>query len=270
MLMNPLSADLNAMRESLLFGGLESVAYNSNRKNGNIRFFEFGNCYAFDADKKREDDVLAQFAEDYRLALWVTGNRVENSWAHPTEKSSVYELKAYVENILIRLGVDMNKVIFGQLTNDVYAAGLSITTQAGRKLGTLGIVQPKLCKQLDVDQEVYYAELSWTMLMKEIKKAKVTFSEISKFPAVKRDLALLIDKSVLFADIRKIAGESERKLLKYVQLFDVYEGKNLPAGKKSYAVSFLLQDESKTWNDKQIDQIKKTIQTTPEKKLGLT
>lgn len=268
MLMNPLSADLNGMRQSLLFGGLESVAYNSNRKNGNIRFFEFGNCYSFDADKKSEDNTLAQFSEDYRLGMWVSGNRVENNWAHPNEKSSVYELKAYVENILARLGVDMNKVVFGQLTNDIYAAGLSITTQAGRELGTLGIVQPKLCKQLDVDQEVYYAELSWTQIMKEIKKAKVTFSEISKFPAVKRDLALLIDKAVLFADIRKISAESERKLLKDVQLFDVYEGKNLPAGKKSYAVSFFLQDEGKTLNDKQIDQIMKKIQTNLEQKLG--
>lgn len=268
MLMNPLSADLNCMRQSLLFGGLESIEHNTKRKNGNIRFFEFGNCYDYTAENKKEDETLAQFSEDYRLALWVTGNRVYNSWAHPNEKSSVYELKAYVENILVRLGVNLQSVIFGNLTNDIYSAALSITTRAGRQLGTLGIVNPKICKALDIDTEVYYAELSWTLLMKETKKSKVTFSEISKFPAVKRDLALLLDKSVKFADVKKIANESERKLLKEVTLFDVYEGKNLPAGKKSYAVSFYLQDEGKTLNDKQIDAIMKKIQTNLEQKLG--
>lgn len=268
MLMNPLSADLNCMRQSLLFGGLESIEHNAKRKNGNIRFFEFGNCYDYTAENKKEDETLAQFAEDYRLALWVAGNRVENSWAHPNEKSTVYELKAYVENILVRLGVNLQNVIFGNLTNDIYAAGLSITTRAGRQLGTLGIVSPKICKAMDIDTEVYYAELSWTLLMKETKKSKVTFTEISKFPAVKRDLALLLDKNVKFADVKKIANESERKLLKEVTLFDVYEGKNLPAGKKSYAVSFFLQDEGKTLNDKQIDAIMKKIQTNLEQKLG--
>ena len=268
MLMNPLSADLNCMRQTLLFGGLESVEHNAKRKNGNIRFFEFGNCYDYNIDHKKEDETLAEFSEDYRLGLWVSGSRVDNNWAHPNEKSSVYELKAYVENILVRLGVNLQKVIFGNLANDIYSAGLSITTSSGRQLGTMGIVSPKICKELDIVTDVYYAELSWTLLMKEIKKSKVTFSEISKFPAVKRDLALLLEKNVQFAEIEKIATESERKLLKDVALFDVYEGKNLPAGKKSYAVSFYLQDEGKTLNDKQIDAIMKKIQTNLEQKLG--
>ncbi|MEY8486136.1 phenylalanine--tRNA ligase subunit beta [Tannerellaceae bacterium 33-180] len=268
MLMNPLSADLNCMRQTLLFGGLESVEHNAKRKNGNIRFFEFGNCYDYNVDHKKEGETLAEFSEDYRLGLWVSGSRVDNSWAHPDEKSSVYELKAYVENILVRLGVNLQKVIFGNLANDIYSAGLSITTSSGRQLGTMGIVSPKLCKEMDIDTDVYYAELSWTLLMKEVKKSKVTFSEISKFPAVKRDLALLLDKTVQFAEIEKIATDSERKLLKDVALFDVYEGKNLPAGKKSYAVSFYLQDEGKTLNDKQIDAIMKKIQTNLEQKLG--
>ena len=268
MLMNPLSADLNCMRQTLLFGGLESVEHNAKRKNGNIRFFEFGNCYDYNIDHKKEGETLAEFSEDYRLGLWVSGSRVDNNWAHPNEKSSVYELKAYVENILVRLGVNLQKVIFGNLANDIYSAGLSITTSSGRQLGTMGIVSQKICKELDIETDVYYAELSWTLLMKEIKKSKVTFSEISKFPAVKRDLALLLEKNVQFAEIEKIATESERKLLKDVALFDVYEGKNLPAGKKSYAVSFYLQDEGKTLNDKQIDAIMKKIQTNLEQKLG--
>lgn len=268
MLMNPLSADLNGMRQTLLFGGLESIEHNAKRKNGNIRFFEFGNCYDYNVEKKREDATLAEYSEDYRLGMWVCGNRVENSWAHADEKSSVYELKAYVENILVRLGVNMKKVIFGNLSNDIYSTGVSITTANGRELGTFGIVNRKISKAMDIDFDVYYAELSWTLLMKDTKKNKVTFSEISKFPAVKRDLALLLDKSVQFAEIEKIAEESERKLLKEVSLFDVYEGKNLPAGKKSYAVSFFLQDETKTLNDKQIDAIMQKIRKNLESKLG--
>ena len=268
MLMNPLSADLNAMRQTLLFGGLESIEHNAKRKLSNIRFYEFGNCYDYNADHKKEGEILAEFGEDYRLGIWLAGNRVENNWAHPNEKASVYELKAYVENILLRLGVDMKRVVYGRLSNDIYAEGLSITTGSGRQLGTLGIVNKKLRELVDVDMEVYFAELSWTQLMKEVKKAKVSFTEISKFPAVKRDLALLLDKGVSFVEVEKIAKDSERKLLREVVLFDVYEGKNLPAGKKSYAVSFFLQDEGKTLTDKQIDAIMKKIQTNLEQKLG--
>ena len=268
MLMNPLSADLNCMRQTLLFGGLESIEHNSKRKNGNIRFYEFGNCYTYTQENKKEGETLAQFDEDYRLGLWLCGYRVENNWAHANESSSVYELKAYVENILVRLGVNVKKLIFGNLSNDIYDAGLSITTPAGKTLGTLGIVNHKISKAMDIDMDVYYAELDWKALMKETKKNKVTYTELSKYPSVKRDLALLIDKSVQFAEIQKIATESERKLLKDVVLFDVYEGKNLPAGKKSYAVSFILEDETKTLNDKQIDAIMKKIQTNLEQKLG--
>lgn len=267
MLMNPLSADLNGMRQTLLFGGLESVAHNRNRKNGDIKMYEFGNCYAYDLDKKADDEALAAYNEEFRLALWVSGNKISNSWTHADEKSSIYELKAYVENILTRLGVNMSKIIYGQLSNDLFSAGLSVNTPSGRCLGTMGIVNKKICKQLDIDTEVYYAELSWTVLMKEIKKHKVTFTDISKFPAVKRDLALLINKGTTFAEIEKIAFASERKLLKEVTLFDVYEGKNLAAGKKSYAVSFFLQDEEKTLNEKQIETIMKKIQTNLEQKL---
>ena len=268
MLMNPLSADLNCMRQSLLFGGLESIEHNSKRKNGNIRFFEFGNCYDYDTEKKKEGEILGEYAEDYRLGLWLCGNRVENSWAHPNEKSSVYELKAYVLNILRRLGVNMKRVVLGNLSNDIYSVGLSIVTTSGRQLGTMGIVKSSVCKKCDIDFEVYYAELSWTLLMKETKNNKVFFTDISKFPAVKRDLALLIDKKVQFAEIESIAYESERKLLKEVALFDLYEGKNLPEGKKSYAVSFYLQDENKTLTDKQIDACMKKIHANLEQKLG--
>ncbi|MDR1403429.1 MAG: phenylalanine--tRNA ligase subunit beta [Tannerellaceae bacterium] len=265
---NPISSGLNSMRQTLLFGGLESIEYNERRKNGNIRFFEFGNCYDYAADKKKEGDSLAGYSEEYRIGLWISGNRIENSWTHPDEKSSFYELKAYVENILTCLGINMRTIIIGRLSNDIYAAGLRITTRTGRQLGTLGIINKKRCKAFDIDSEVYFAELSWTLLMKEVKKHRITFGEISRFPAVKRDLALLLDKNIQFEEIEKIANESEKKLLKEVSLFDVYEGKNLPSGKKSYAVSFYLQDEDKTLTDKQIDSIMQKIQTNLEQKLG--
>lgn len=193
---------------------------------------------------------------------------MENNWAHPDEPSSVYELKAYVENILTRLGINPGKVAYEEFSGDLYADALAISTLSGRKIGTLGIIHKKIRKTIDIEQEVFYAELSWTQLMKEIKKAKITYSEISRFPAVKRDLALLIDERVTFEEIRKVARESEKKLLKEITLFDVYEGKNLPAGKKSYAVSFYLQDEGKTLNDKQIDAIMKKIQTNLEQKVS--
>ena len=268
MLMNPLSADLNAMRQTLLFGGLESISHNANRKNADLKFFEFGNCYHFNEEKKNEEKVLAAYSEEYHLGLWVTGKRVSNSWAHPDENSSVYELKAYVENIFARLGLSMHNLVLGNLTDDIYAAALSVQTKGGKRLATFGVVTKKLLKAFDIDNEVYYADLNWKELMKAIKSVKVNYTEISKFPAVKRDLALLLDKKVQFAEIEKIAYETEKKLLKEVSLFDVYEGKNLEAGKKSYAVSFLLQDENATLNDKQIDKIMSKLVANLENKLN--
>ena len=268
MLMNPLSADLNSMRQTLLFGGLESIAHNANRKNADLKFFEFGNCYYFDADKKNPEKTLATYAEDYHLGLWVTGKKVSNSWIHADENSSVYELKAYVENILKRLGLDLRNLVVGNLTDDIFAAALTVHTRGGKRLATFGVVTKKLLKAFDIDNEVYYADLNWKELMRAIRSVKVSFKEISKFPAVKRDLALLLDKNIQFAEIEKIAYETEKKLLKEVELFDVYEGKNLEAGKMSYAVSFLLQDEIQTLNDKMIDKIMSKLVKNLEDKLG--
>ena len=268
MLMNPLSADLNAMRQTLLFGGLESIAHNANRKNADLKFFEFGNCYYFDAEKKNPEKVLAAYAEDYHLGMWVTGKKVSNSWAHPEEDSSVYELKAYVENVLKRLGLDWHNLVIGNLTNDIFSAALSIHTRGGKCLGVLGVVAKKILKAFDVDNEVYFADLNWKELMKAVRSVKISYKELSKFPAVKRDLALLLDKNVQFAEIEKIAYETEKKLLKEVALFDVYEGKNLEPGKKSYAVSFLLQDETQTLNDKMIDKIMSKLVKNLQDKLG--
>ncbi len=267
-LINPLSNDLNVMRQTLLFGGLQSIARNINHRAADLRFFEYGNCQFFNAEKKSDEKVLAAYSEDLKLGLWLTGNRVSGSWAHADEKTNVYELKAYVENILTRLGIDLKKLKFTQFNNDIYAVGLEISLPNGKQIGSLGIVSNKLLSKFDIEQEVCFAELSWSALMKEAGKVKLTFAEISKFPPVKRDLALLVDKNVLFSDIEKVAQETDRKLLKEIYLFDVYEGKNLPEGKKSYAVSFILQDESKTLNEKQIDNLMSRLIKNLETKLN--
>ena len=267
MLMNPLSNDLNAMRQSLLFGGLESINRNANRKNADLKFFEFGNCYFYNAEKKDAEKPLNAYSEEYHLALWVTGKKVSNSWAHADESSSIYELKAYVENIFARLGLSMRNLVVGALTDDVFATALSVQTRGGKRLASFGVVTKKIQKAFDIDNEVYYADLNWKELMKAIKSCKVNFTELTKFPAVKRDLALLLDKKVQFAEIEKIAYDTEKKLLKSVELFDVYEGKNLEAGKKSYAVSFTLQDENATLNDKQIDKIMQKLIANLQNKL---
>ena len=267
-LMNPLSNDLNVMRQTLLFGGLESIAHNANRKSADLRFFEYGNCYYYNKEKKDAEKVLACYSEDYHLGLWLTGKRVSGSWAHADEESTVYELKAYVENIFARLGLNLRSVVVGNLTDGIYSAALSYHTRGGKLLATVGIVSKKITKAFDIDNEVYYADINWKNLLQAIKSVKVSYTELSKFPSVKRDLALLLDKDVQFADIERIAYECERKLLKAVELFDVYEGKNLEPGKKSYAISFILQDEEKTLNDKQIDKIMSKFITSFEKQLG--
>jgi len=269
--MNPLSADLGVMRQTLLFGGLESIVRNANRKNPNLRFFEFGNCYHYRAEKSGEgEDVLPikAYSEEMHLALWVTGKRVEGSWIHQNEDSSFYELNAYVQNILARLGVPQGMLVCEKSDSSIFSSGLTLKNRGCKKFVELGVVSHKLQKDFGIQNPVYYADLNWSALMKAIRKNKVEYTEISKYPAVSRDLALLIDKQVEFAQIEQIARQSERKLLKKVELFDVYEGKNLPEGKKSYAVNFILQDEQKTMGDKQIDAIMQKIIQNLKKQLN--
>lgn len=267
-IMNPLSSDLNVMRQTMLFGGLESIAYNANRKNANLRFFEFGNIYLFDEAKKNEDDPMQAYNEEHHLALWLSGKRVEGSWIHPNEDSSFYELKAYVNNVLSRVGVAQGMLVQKSSDNNIFSKGIALENRGGKTIVDMGVLNKKLQVKMGIDSPVYYAEINWNGLMKMIKKGKVLFSPISKYPAVSRDLALLIDKDVDFATIEQIARQSERKLLKRVELFDVYEGKNLPAGKKSYAVNFILQDEQKTLNDKQIDAIMQKMIQNLKKQIG--
>ncbi len=268
-LMNPLSNDLNVMRQTLLFGGLESMQRNVSRKYSDLSFFEFGNSYRFDADKRTEDKILSPYSESYHLCLWQTGNNVVASWIEPGRPLSVYDLKANVEHIFDRLGFKPGMRIVSTFSNDVFAAGLQIQAANSKKVvAQLGILRKKITKKFDIDAEVLYADINWTELMKAVKNVKIGYAEISKYPAVKRDLALLIDKQVTFAQIEQVARETEKKLLKAVSLFDVYEGKNLEEGKKSYAVSFILQDDNQTLNDKVIDKTMARLMENFQKKLG--
>ena len=266
--MNPLSSDLGVMRQTLLFGGLESICRNVNHKMPNLRFFEFGNCYHFSPEKKNDEDPIKAYTEEMHLGMWLTGKRVEGSWAHADEQSSFYELKAYVMNIFTRLGVNPGIVVAEKSDNNVFGKALALKARSGKVLCEMGTVSHKLLKKVDIDQDVFYVDINWNNLMRAIKKNETLYHDISKFPSVSRDLALLIDKSVEFEQIEQIARQTEKKLLKSVELFDVYEGKNLPEGKKSYAVNFILQDETKTLNDKQIEAIMTKLINNLKQKLG--
>ena len=267
-LMNPLSSDLSVMRQTLLFGGLESICRNINHKHPNLRFFEFGNCYHFHPEKKDAENPIKAYSEEMHMALWLTGKRVEGSWAHADEKSSFYELKAYVLNIFTRVGLQPQMYTMENGDNNIYSKSLHIKARNGKLLAEMGVVSGKILKQTGISNEVFYAEILWDNLMKAVRKNTVLYHDISRYPAVSRDLALLVDKSVEFAAIESIAVQTEKKLLKSVELFDVYEGKNLPEGKKSYAVNFILQDENKTLNDKQIDNVMNKLINNLKSKLG--
>lgn len=271
MIMNPLSGDLNCMRQTLLFGGLESIEHNVKRQNEDLRFYEFGNCDQFNESKPLiAEKPLIRYSEDFHLGIWITGKKTSLSWSVKQENSSFYQLRAYVNNILVRLGVNDKRTKTTECTEDIFNYALEIKTQGGKSLVKIGSVKNSLLKSFDLEQEVFFADINWQVLMKEIENNKVTFYDIPKFPSVKRDLALLVDKATTFAQIDQIARESEKNLLKSVNLFDVYEGKNLPEGKKSYAVSFILQDEEKTLKDQQIDAIMNKMMDNFKNKLGAT
>ena len=275
-LLNPLSQDLGVMRQTLLFGGLECISRNSNRRMPDLRFFEYGNCYRFDPEKNQpkvdeegnvltasaesSKKILAAYSEDCHLALWQTGKRVNGNWAHADEESTVYEMKAYVLNILKRLGVPFGALVFGEAKNDIFSVATTITQRGGKKIAEFGIVTKKVAKAFDIEAPVFYADINWTNLMKLVKKVSVSYYDLSKYPAVSRDLALLVDEEIEFAQIEAAAYQAEKKLLKEVRLFDVYEGKNREKGKKSYAVNFTLQSDEKTLNDKAIEAIMNKIE----------
>lgn len=259
-LMNPLSGDLSVMRATLLYGGLESIAYNINRKSENLRFYEFGNIYKKKPGKESTaENPLAPYTEWMELGLWLTGDFIQASWNRKAEKASPFDMKAIVDNLMHVLGVTEGLLVRTQDSGELLSVKLNIATRQGKRLGELGLVSRKILKKFDIEQDVVFASLNWTELVKLVANHKVTYAPLPKTQPVKRDLALLVNKSVSFAEIEDIVRKAERKLLKGITLFDVYEGKNLPEGKKSYGISIILQDDEKTMNDKQIDAVMQKI-----------
>lgn len=268
-LLNPLSSDLSVMRQTLLYGGLESAAHNINRKMDSLMMYEFGNVYRRDPQaQSTAEKPLAPYSEDSRLALWLTGSTRRGSWLRTEEVLTVYDLRAIVENIFTRLGINGRELKYTAGNEPVFSASISIDTRAGKHLATLGLVSNAQLKKLDIRQPVLFAELVWSELVKMSARSKVRFTPLPRTMAVKRDLALLIDSSVTMAAVEQAVRESERKLLRDVTLFDVYEGDKLPQGKKSYAISMTLQDDERTLNDKQIEAVMNKIITNLRKKVG--
>lgn len=267
-IMNPLSSDLGVMRQTLLFGGLENIKRNLNRKIEDLRFFEFGNCYHYDASKLSDNHMTA-YSEELHLGMWLAGKRENNSWIKENEKTSIYELKAHVENVFRRLGVQAQALnISENAESDLMSVTLKYTAHNGKDIAVLGIVKHGILQKLDISGDVFFADINWTNLMKLTRKNKVVYSKLSKFPPVSRDLALLVKSDVKFADIERIARSTEKKLLKSVELFDVYEGKNIGEGMKSYAVNFILEDSEKTLTDERTDKVMKNIMNNLAREIG--
>ena len=265
-LLNPLSADLNGMRQTLLFGGLEAIAYNANRQNKNLRLYEFGNCYFYKGTQIKEHPET-NYHEEEHLGLFVTGSKEEENWTEKEQPVSFYTIKTYAENILKRLGFNIEKMQIDETENELLSEGLNYKVN-NKTVLEMGIVAKNFLKKFDVEMPVYYADFKWERVIDLKKKHSVIFEELPKFHAVRRDLALLIDKSVKFSQIKDTAFKAERLILRSVNLFDVYEGKGIPEGKKSYAVSFILRDDYQTLKDKHIDKTMQKLTSAFERELG--
>ena len=266
-ILNPLSADLNVLRQTLLFNMLEAVCLNINHKNGDLKLYEFGNCYFYDEAKRTEENHLAAYSEEYRLAIAVTGIATPQSWNTKPEKASFFTLRAVAEKLLRRFGIDIYALKSEPTQSDLFAEGLTMSLN-GKELLQIGVVSGKLRRLTDVKQEVYYLEMNFDALVRSTKKHRIAAEELSKFPEVKRDLALLVDRDVTFAALRSVALATERKLQESVSLFDVYEGDKLPEGKKSYALSFILEDKTRTLDDKTIERVMANLTRQFEQQCG--
>jgi len=255
------------MRQTLLFGGLETIVHNINRKNPDLLLYEFGNCYFY--DKSGDDkDPLSHYSEYLHLALFLTGSKYEPNWTMRVEQLQFFTLKAYIENILLRLGFPVDQFVLNYLDrkDDIFTEGLSIIYM-DEVIAETGTISQSLMKMFDLKSEVFYADLNWDTIIKHLKNHKISYSELPKYPEVKRDLSMLLDKSVTYEQIKKLAFRVERKLLKHVTLFDVYEGDRIEKGKKSYAVSFVLQDFTRTLVDNEIDKVMEKLMKAYENEL---
>lgn len=271
-ILNPLSNELNVMRQTLLFNALEAVALNVNRRNGDLRLFEFGNCYFYSpavAAAEEAKGTLKPYREERRLAITVTGLERQPNWNRPKpEMSDFFTVKCLAEQLLQRFGVNIYEGYYDTLESDLYSEAVSYTIR-GKQLFEMGVVSGKLARNaFDLKQPVYYLEMNVAQLQRVADTVRVQAAELSKYPEVKRDLALLVDKNVTFSQLREAASKAERKLLKSVGLFDVYEGDKLPEGKKSYALNFVIEDTAKTLTDTEIERIMGNISAALAKATG--
>jgi phenylalanyl-tRNA synthetase beta chain len=264
---NPLSQDLNSMRQSLLFGGLECINHNSNFQNPDLKLFEFGNTYK-KTNVPNTLKALDKYKEEYHLGLWVTGKSNGENWTTPIQPTSFFLMKSYVESILKKLGFDLDKMKVEHLSNDILEEGLAYLRGDGKAYVEFGFVSTSLLKNAEIDKDVFYADFNWDLVLKQTAKSKVSYTELPKFPSVRRDLALLVDESVSFAQLKSMALKTEKKLLRSVDIFDVYRGDKLPQGKKSYALSFILRDNEKTLKDKVIDKTMQGLVQAFEREFG--
>ena len=268
-ILNPLSGDLGVMRQTFLYGGLESISHNINRKAPDLLMYEFGNVYRFDKEKEGDETKpLKAYSERHALALWVTGNSDLPSWNRQSAEADIFMLKGTVLDIFRRLGVSGRSLTMTQEEDSVFSSKLVIKSKSGKTLGEMGMLRKKTLKAFDIEQPVAYAEIEWDNLFSLASKVKTEYKPLPKTMDVRRDLALLLDRNVKFDDVDKVIRKNAGKLLQDVSLFDVYEGKNLPEGKKSYAVAIILRDDEKTLKDKQIDAIMQKVTSALSKELG--
>lgn len=265
-LFNPLSSDLNGMRQTLLFGGLEAINRNTNFRNSNLRLYEFGNVYHFDGSKTY-DNPVKNYSEEEHIGIWITGNKESENWKSREEPTTFFTLKANVENIFSRVGIDVSGCTIESISGDIFSEGLEYRMN-NVTIGQIGYLNKSILKNCNVNADVFYGDLCWTAILKTIKNLKVSYTPLLKYPEVRRDLALLIDKEVPFSTIKALAFKAERQILRSVNIFDVYQGTNLPDGKKSYAVSFILQDKEKTLTDKQIEKTMSRLLNVYEREIG--
>jgi phenylalanyl-tRNA synthetase beta chain len=267
-IMNPLSHDLNVMRQTLLFGGLETIIHNTNRQRSDLSLFEFGNCYTYHG---RQDgkSVLANYREEQQLSLFISGRKYEPNWISREEMSNLYQMKAYVENVFAHLGIDIDQFTMEPLQNkrDLFSTGLCYMN-GNAVMSEVAVVKKSLLNDFDIRNEVYYATLYWEKLVALRGDKRISFTELPRFPEVRRDLALLLDKDITYNQIRELAFKTERKLLVRMNLFDVYEGEQIEKGKKSYAVSFILHDQEATLTDERIDMVMKRLMDNYTRELG--
>jgi phenylalanyl-tRNA synthetase beta chain len=268
-ILNPISKDLNVLRQTLLFGGLESIIHNINRKMSDLKLFEFGKIYIFNSESPSSSDVLDRYREYNHMAVFMTGRKNPESWYTDNDHVDFYSVKAIVNNLLLRAGICSARLSCQDISNSVFSNGL-VYKYNHRILASFGMIHQRVLRRFDIRQDVFYADFDWELFVDLTKENHINYYELPRFPVVRRDLALLLSDTIQYKEIEKIACQTEKKLLKRISLFDVYEGDQIEAGEKSYAISLFIQDEEKTLTDEEVDQVMKKLIIAFQEKLHAT